>query len=1093
MTSLESIIVRPSIILICLFSIGLARDDNSHRLAKPSTREFIEFTGNNINSWLGNQGHLASHIPQGYGGCEWPAGSGKTVIYASGIWITGQVDGELRSAAAENSSEWTPGTIPYDTQTKLPTNDTPDNTPDHQIYAINNWDSSDPTSDSYNREYANWPASDGAPAHDGEIFTDLNSNGLRDPGEPYEDFNQNASYDPPDGQYVTGEDPPIFKGDEQAWWVMNDWWSPAHDNLWRTEPLGLEMQVTVYNQSMDLFYENVQFHDVTLVNKSGHTLDSVYYAYWSDVDLGDASDDQGGCDSSLSLGYYYNGKPRDQRYGMTPPAVGYTFLQGPMVESIGDTVVYGESVFSDKMIQGMTAHILILKGSRPFSDPENERIANFYMQGFDGEGNPIMDTDSNVTTFHVSGDPVLGDEWTALNQYYLSDKRALMSCGPFNMAPWDDINQNGLADFGEPGVQVIKSALIIVAGVDYLDAITSLKYATGKVRSDFHFNFETPELDPPQLSASANDQEIALNWHAGAEEYEVFNSYGYQFEGYNIYQAPSANGPWTRLHTFDVVNDVGHIVEQVMDENGIVGSEQVQFGEDAGLQYLLNITEDALQEGAPLTNNKLYHFALSAYAYNGERSPKSIESSKRIVSIRPHLNYELPGMRDTLDVAHTGNADVKLTIDVLDPGALTGLDYELGFQYDSSAAVARWHILRKSGSFQDTALLGDWTDIDWFAHRDYTGEKAYLDGFEISLDEIGLLPPRKNHSWKQNINVQGDSTWVESYLAISPGGVDSLFIKDGDTLSLNEYFETNSRYNYPAYFIREEGLQTWFDIPRSSTHKVILSFGSNFGAIGGDRLSDIPNIGGGSEDPEFYSSDLEIRFTENGQFATKYQRRRNDSLVVIPFEVWDIERDRQLVVGIKDNNKTGGIQDTSLENWESTLDLDWVIVFDLDYSTHADSIQELLFNPHSGWAWQFNDNSRFSVGDLVTLHFVTPINTTIDSWVWSTAAMNMNYDEDALDLIQVFPNPYFGYHSDQTTASGPYVTFSNLPAQESTIRIYDLGGHLVRRFDHESGSYENWNLQNEWGSSVASGIYIVHVEVPNLGNKILKVAVFQPE
>ncbi|WP_255307868.1 hypothetical protein [Candidatus Kryptonium thompsonii] len=36
-------------------------------------------------------------------------------------------------------------------------------------------------------------------------------------------------------------------------------------------------------------------------------------------------------------------------------------------------------------------------------------------------------------------------------------------------------------------------------------------------------------------------------------------------------------------------------------------------------------------------------------------------------------------------------------------------------------------------------------------------------------------------------------------------------------------------------------------------------------------------------------------------------------------------------------------------------------------------------------------------------------------------------------------------------------------------------------------------MRNEAGVPVASGIYIVHVDVPGVGSKILKVVVFQRE
>ena len=1090
----EEKIIRHLLLLVCLVSFGLAKDPNHRTLTKPATLEFVQFTGNNINSWMGNYGHLASHVPTGNGGGEWPAGSGNTAIFVSGIWVTGQVNGELRSAAAEFSSEWTPGIIPYDTQTRLPTSNTPHNTTDHQIYLIREGDSPDPTSENYNREYANWPASDGAPAHDGELFTDQNHNGVRDSGEPYEDFNQNGIYDSPDGQFVTGEDPPEVKGDEQVWWVMNGWGAATHHNLWSTDPLGVETQVSVYNRSIHPLYENVQLHDIKMVNKGGERLDSVYYAYWSDVDLGDATDDQGGCDTSLSLGYFYNGNARDQDYGMTPPAVGYTFLQGPMVESMGDTIIAHGDVFADKRFLGMTSFILMLKGLYPFEDPENAVIAYFYMQGLGSDGAAFTDPSGSVTPFHLSGDPVNGDEWTAMSQYTPSDKRALMSSGPFTMEPWDDLNQNGFADFGEPGVQVIHAALIIVNGVDHLDAITSLKYATGKVRSDFEFEFETPQLDPPQLSASANDQEIVLNWHTGAAEYEAVVSYGYEFEGYNLYQGASAQGPWTRLHTFDLVNGVGRIVEPQMDDLGFISNELVQFGDDTGLTHLLSITEDALNEDAPLTNNKLYHFALSAYAYHEERLPKSIESSKRIFSIRPHETYEMAGVRDTLEVEQVGNADVDVTVDVLDPGQLTGLNYKLGFEYDSTQAKARWYVTRRAVSFEDTALQSDWHGLDWFTSQSYRGADLYLDGFELSIDDMSFSRPRLNKGWQQTINLEGTTIDSLTLKAVAPGAVDSLFFDEvgGHLVHLDTLIGPPWYWDY--FRIEERADGTYYILYHEGTHDVyIQAFASNFGAIDGDRIADIPNVGGGSEDVNSLQSDLEIRFTETGQQATRYQRRANDTLITVPFEVWDTERNIQLCLGIKDNNKSGGIQDTSRIDWENSLDLDWVIVFFQDYSTHSNELQAFGDNPNSGWAWQFNDESRFSVGDLLTLHFVNPIDAAVDAFHWSTDVAGVTYNEDALDLIQVFPNPYFGYHADQTTASGPYVTFSNLPEQECIIRVYTLGGQLVKRIDHNPGSYENWDLLNEHHRAVASGIYIVHIEVPDLGNRILKLAILQPE
>ncbi|NQT63659.1 MAG: hypothetical protein HQ556_11920 [Candidatus Marinimicrobia bacterium] len=1092
-----------AILLLGLGSNSQAKDDRPHLLAKPSTVEFELFTGNNISNWIGNQGNLTTHRAISNSGCEWPAGSGKRVIFASGIWVIGQVDGETRSAAVEYASEWTPGVIPYDAQTKLPIGTTPLNTPDHQIYYIKKGNSADPSSEDYNREYASWPASDGAPAHDGEYFTDLNSNDVWDSGESFEDFDGDGSYDLPDGLLVTGEDPPSFLGDTQAWYVMSDWDTTAHNNFLRTAPLGLETQVLIYTRSDDPIYENVQFHTITLVNKGGQPIDSAYFTYWTDPDIGNASDDMGGCDPNLSMAYFYNGLAHDQVYGLTPPAVGYTILRGPLVESLGDTVQVGGFSYDDKRLLGMTASILFFKSTAAFDDPEHVSEAYYYSQGLLGNGDPILDPFGIPTPFNVSGDPVVGEVWTAMGGYRVGDKRGMMSTGPFDLPPWDDVNGNGRADFGEPGVQTIHSALIIVDGADHLNAVTNLKYVSGYTQAAFDSGFETFTMEKPQLSASSHDQEIILNWYEGADEYEATALGYYEFEGYNLYQGYSAAGPWTRLATIDVSNGVGVIDDLQYNDQGYLETRVVQEGADSGLEHLISISSDALNDDEPLINNKAYYFALSAYAYNSDTSPKTLESEKQIVSIRPHLTWDSAYPRDSLTVSRPDGGELFIAVDVREPTRLTGLDYEIGFEYDSSISKGRWHLLSGGALSLDTLYRSDWFakwERNWSGNGHQLGEnpRFYFDGFELSLNDISFRNPVQNHYWEQTINVRGDSSWIESYLAVSPGGVDSLLIMGSDTVLLNDIMPALEWWELPEYSIREVGDVTWFDVTFRESHSIFfVDKDSQFGPAGGDPIAVLlpPFIGGGSSNLEFLQSDIELRFTEAGQTASLYAAATgyNPVLIHIPYEVWDIERNIQLCVGINDNNRSGGNQDTTKDDWENTLDLDWVIIFDRDYAIYGSEVDSLFSNPHAGWTWQFDDESKFSIGDMVSIQFLNPVKAGVDVYSWSTEVAGTAYDEDALDMIQVFPNPYFGYQSEQSSIFDPYVTLCNLPEQPCTIRIYSLGGFMVRRFDHELGTYEYWDLLNEHGSLVASGVYIVHIEVPDLGNKILKLAILQPE
>ena len=82
-----------------------------------------------------------------------------------------------------------------------------------------------------------------------------------------------------------------------------------------------------YNQPGPL--ENMLFKRYRLINKSQTvSFDSMYVSQWADIDIGTASDDYSGCDSSLNLGYTFNAGESDGVYGETPPpAVAFDLFQ----------------------------------------------------------------------------------------------------------------------------------------------------------------------------------------------------------------------------------------------------------------------------------------------------------------------------------------------------------------------------------------------------------------------------------------------------------------------------------------------------------------------------------------------------------------------------------------------------------------------------------------------------------------------------------------------------------------------------------------------------------------------------------------------
>ena len=91
-----------------------------------------------------------------------------------------------------------------------------------------------------------------------------------------------------------------------------------------------------------------------------------------------------------------------------------------------------------------------------------------------------------------------------------------------------------------------------------------------------------------------------------------------------------------------------------------------------------------------------------------------------------------------------------------------------------------------------------------------------------------------------------------------------------------------------------------------------------------------------------------------------------------------------------------------------------------------------------------------------------------------------------LDIINVVPNPYYAYSQYESGRLDNRVKITNVP-EKCTIRIFNMQGSLIRQFikDDPITSVE-WDLTNTQAIPISSGVYIIHVEVPDVGEKIVK-------
>jgi hypothetical protein len=94
--------------------------------------------------------------------------------------------------------------------------------------------------------------------------------------------------------------------------------------------------------------------------------------------------------------------------------------------------------------------------------------------------------------------------------------------------------------------------------------------------------------------------------------------------------------------------------------------------------------------------------------------------------------------------------------------------------------------------------------------------------------------------------------------------------------------------------------------------------------------------------------------------------------------------------------------------------------------------------------------------------------------------------ENELDIINIVPNPYYGYSGYETGRIDNRVKITNLP-ERCTITIFNMSGQLVRTITKANPlTFQDWDLKNHKGIPIAGGLYVIHVEVPGVGERILK-------
>ncbi|MFZ1291736.1 MAG: T9SS type A sorting domain-containing protein [Melioribacteraceae bacterium] len=353
-------------------------------------------------------------------------------------------------------------------------------------------------------------------------------------------------------------------------------------------------------------------------------------------------------------------------------------------------------------------------------------------------------------------------------------------------------------------------------------------------------------------------------------------------------------------------------------------------------------------------------------------------------------------------------------------------------------------------------------------------------------------------------------------------------IFDGLRATVDGSFE--SPINYLSIRLTSPtGLSTLSRTAAASTSAIALV---NYTVFGGTISSwAYDNFGGiGTTDLDVLQQDYEIRWTgvydegtdvngqmvykvvSGGQMATCFRMVDAASLATsplnpnpgvaepflirIPFEVWNVDdpaHPYQVNLTFRDRQRSG--TETPFYAWNPSNRM-YAIVVNSPYN--AEQVIQVdggpdEFNALATWVWVFY-GSNYHAGDIVKVNYANPIQLGKDTYTFTAPDFGYDATKAAQDVkkVNVFPNPYYGVNPNEINKYQRYVTFNHLPAK-ATIRLFNMGGQLVSTIEKDDASqFARWNLSNENGLPVASGVYIAYIDMPDLGKtKILKVAIIQ--
>jgi hypothetical protein len=627
----------------------------------------------------------------------------------------------------------------------------------------------------------------------------------------------------------------------------------------------------------------------------------------------------------------------------------------------------------------------------------------------------------------------------------------------------------------------------------------------------------------------------------------------YYFEGYEVYEIDKTlnsypdftkpetiNDKVTLLDIFDVRNDVGVIIDTFATGVQVGGTDHFApypIVPPYKMTTPANFPNHGISRSITLTSTKYgqnysgqtafiygqeYKFAVLAYAYSNSDSIRRgfkvnrNSLSTQTISVRPvaptaGTQYTYRN-GDTLDVKYPIR-DLGLAPIIRNQDLLQNATYRVQFNSDTT-----YNILRKLNTESSYSTLAQ--NLKYVYFKSSTDDSSRtIDGIFFNLQRIRFTSDGTAGGYYGNVGVVKDLTLSADSIQTRKKGWDYIpannqWLEGARLLVNNQDPKWQSKSMAISYPAKQTFNSVGSKLKPDQLRVVKIVFSDNTAnqqlAYRYVAKTDLPDA-----DPSFTPY---IINRASGPNNYKYQDKRN-----VPFTVWEVDPNdssaapRQLNCAFLETNDTipRGLVDGQ---WKPTSDStgsnEYLYIFN---STYGDAAWDAFYtNPTRNlfvtatidvmyiWAAKkLNSSSNFTNNDEFYIYPYTATRPFVASNVdtkplfyeFSSVAPNFgstNYakETNAMNLIKVVPNPYYGYSTLDRTLSDKFVTFRHLPVK-CTIKLYTINGDLIRTlYKDNSASTIEWDLQNEETVPVASGIYVALIDAPGIGQKVLKLVVF---